>query len=387
MTFNSKAYMESGNGVFGLQFLAFVPAGAAAAVARRNRTAIFALVFGLIYVVVTSLNTQYIRYLYPVYPLFMIVCAEAFGYVEALGRAPRAAMLAVGLALASVNFALTPAGGWILAGFRLDAVLSQTSRDALLKDQVPQRQMIAIVNALAGPGARLAIFGPPVAAGLQGTAIFASWYTEQFAIQISRANSPDEVGRIFSAYGVTHAMVTFNDSDLTQVRSREIFNKYGRKLASHENVILYEIDPALIYLKDLIRNGAFKRGMDGWVLEPTAEIPVEPANGLRVLPGSILRQNLASAVRGGETYRYAVDVVCPKPGATLGIQLNWASNDGIFLGATSDTPSCKAEGRTLLHGLIQAPTLATHAQFIIRPVGATSVEIRGLSFFQREFPQ
>jgi len=114
----------------------------------------------------------------------------------------------IALGLVALNLAWVPAAGWILRDFRPEALIVPGGRELLLRQQVPQRELIAIVNALAGTAAHVAIFGEPVGAELEGEPLYThNWYSWPFHSALAGARSSGEVHAVLEKRAVDFILV------------------------------------------------------------------------------------------------------------------------------------------------------------------------------------
>jgi hypothetical protein len=209
MTFDSGRFMEAQRGSFGFQIVLF---GFAAAVAvllwGRGRLRI-ALVTVAFYIIAVCANIQYIRYLYPVFPLATLVIAAAW----TVPGAPRpvwwrAAILASTLAVIGLNVRYLPSAGWTLKDTDVRAVFNQSARELLLRRSVPERVLVSTVNDLAGADVRVGFIGAPYAAGLRGEAVHSNQYNLTFGREMRGARSTADVRRTFARHSVDYAIVS-----------------------------------------------------------------------------------------------------------------------------------------------------------------------------------
>ena len=264
MTFYSGRYMEAKAGAFGFQFLVFGPVGIAVALMRRSKVLLLASFAGLVYFVAISLNTQYLRYYYPVFPLLVILCTAGFDSFRLLGSSLMARVgLIVAIFVVFLNIVFLPAAGWILPSFDVQAIINESSRNALVRSHAPQRILIETVNKLGGRSANVAIFGAPFAAELQGKPFFANWYNPEFVRILVEADSVEEVLSEFSARQISFAIVEDGSLELFPV-VKDFLTEHGSELLRVNQVALYLIDENISFGAELFSNVTFQRGLEGW---------------------------------------------------------------------------------------------------------------------------
>jgi 4-amino-4-deoxy-L-arabinose transferase-like glycosyltransferase len=206
MTFATASYMEGYDGGLGFQYLIFFPAGLAAAVLARTRSALLAAAVATASGLLFLVSVQYARYVFPALALAMIVCAAALLKPTTLGTATRKWAVVVALAVVPLNLYFMPAGVYGWAGFRLDGLWSRSARHALVDQLAPWWVLNGIVNEQAGRSARVAYLGRMAGAGLEGTPVYAVGWNPSFYAAVTAAKTSDQVMAALRAENVGYAI-------------------------------------------------------------------------------------------------------------------------------------------------------------------------------------
>jgi hypothetical protein len=242
MTFRSSEYMEAQDGAFGFVLVGLAVPGIAAAVSRPNRPLIMALVSGAVCFIGISMNSQYLRYLYPAFPLLIMVCAASLDASPLPDAIWHRLTSFFAFCIILLNLVYAPASGWILPAFDINALLAEEQGWDLVRRDVPQRILVEIVNDMSGGHAGVAFFGPPYGAGLDGTPYYTGGYNLQFTGALYNAPSSSLVANAFRVRGIEYAIV--EDRSLETLPAVTVFLRERADLILRLNhAALYRIRP------------------------------------------------------------------------------------------------------------------------------------------------
>jgi hypothetical protein len=195
IAFDSPKYLESWKGASGFQFVVLGLAGLAAIMLRPRPLTILALAAGMFLIIAISVNTVYIRYLYPAFPLLLLAFAALSPRVEEeadrslFGRSITVILPGLLAGTVVLNLMFLPSAGWILRNFDLDAIFTPDGRQKVILRDVPDRALIDIINAQVGTRARIGVMGHTITAGLHGTPLFGNWYNFRLNQQLMTLSS------------------------------------------------------------------------------------------------------------------------------------------------------------------------------------------------------
>ena len=192
ITFRSDRYLESQAGSFGFQYLLFLPLGIPLLLRRRSYLAAAALGIGLSYALLTCLSVTYLRYLYPVLPLFMIVIA----WVAAELRTQEIRLYRLLQVLAVVTVFLNgyfiPTSSWRQSDLYLN-LFDQGEVSRYIAQAAPQRPLVEHLNKQF-PGAKVAFLDDgPLIAPLEAEVRVVSWHYPEFSERVRAARSAQDL--------------------------------------------------------------------------------------------------------------------------------------------------------------------------------------------------
>lgn len=229
MTFNSQGYLESDNGAMGFALLLLLLPGMLATLLVPRRAPVVALLIAATYTVAITLNMQYIRYLWPVFPLLLIVCAHGLATLE---RLPAGHLLgAAAAALATILGLLTlPSAGWVLKTADLRAAVDPAARHAMLANQASTRLAVDIVNAMGPTKPRVLFGGEPYGAFLRGTAIYAAWYNRTLNADLYQAATPEAVAAILDRQHADYVIAMPKPADPIEAKVASYADTHGTRI-------------------------------------------------------------------------------------------------------------------------------------------------------------
>jgi hypothetical protein len=240
LTFRSHFYFEAADGSFGFHFLVLGLAGLVVGLLRRDRLVAWAALLGVGFFLATAWEVVHIRYLYPVCPLFVVVCSGVY-LVERGRRAVRWLAGGLTLLLIGLNLYYLPAAGWILPSFDTQALFSRGERCRLLDRTAPERRLVEAVNAMAGSNARVVFASSPYATGLQGKPYFLVWYNPTFCVAFNNAPGPEAIRHLFRHVGATHAILHAAPDLPNRAALVEVLQRHATPVMAVQDATLYTL--------------------------------------------------------------------------------------------------------------------------------------------------
>lgn len=331
MTFASERFLESGRGSMGFQFVVFFFAGSVALFRLRHPALLLAFTITAVYVTVVTFQIQYIRYLYPIFPLLTLICGLALSIETRKGWQTAISFLALGVV--ALNAWFMPTASWMVQNLRFNAFVDSAS---VISRQAPQRDLVAIVNGMAGDTSRVAFLGQPSGAGLRGTALYANWYNPRLLKKLREATSVEAVSEIYGALRVSYSIA--DEVGIARFPVVEEFLSRRATVISRVNhAALYKTESSVLYSRELLANNRFKRGLESWMGERAEPL----ADGMRLEASGLLAQPAAEAVRPAASYLYSVKFRCPEGKGSLRLQINWGQEEGRFLQGSASDLRCR----------------------------------------------
>ena len=213
ITFRSDRYLEAQAGSFGFQYLLFLPLSILLLLRRRSYLAAAALGIGLSYGLLICLYMTYLRYLYPVLPLFMIVIAWVAA--ELRTREIRLYKLLQVLAVMGIflNGYFIPAAGWAHRDLYLN-LFDQGEVTRYIEERAPQRPLVEYLNTQV-PGAKVAFFtdGSKIAP-LKAAAVGSSWHFPEFSKRLRAALSAEDLYALMEELSIEYFVAPTADNSL-----------------------------------------------------------------------------------------------------------------------------------------------------------------------------
>jgi hypothetical protein len=240
MTFATDRFLEAQAGALGFAFIALLAAGAVAALLSSLPDVITALLVAGIYSVIVLTQEQYVRYLFPVFPLLLIVCMHALAVMARLHILRP--LLAVGVAaLALLDITRLPSAGWILRDTDLRALFDPQRRQAMLRDQVPERLANEAINALDADAPRVIYASDPYGALLHGTPIYTNWYNLSFATALRDAATAEQIAAVIAAQQADFAVVNTQSEQSNDRKIARFAEQHGTLVATIGRLRLYRL--------------------------------------------------------------------------------------------------------------------------------------------------
>jgi hypothetical protein len=240
MTFDSGTYLQSWTGSMGLVFMALLPAGVVAAILSPMRVTSIALLIAAFYIAVTLSEEQYIRYIFPVFPLLLVICIHG---MATLGRTSwsRIALVVTALVLGGLDIYKLPSAGWILRDFDMRWAFDRTLQHDMLAAEVPERLANDLINAVA-PGRPHVMYAcDPYGSFLRGTPVYTNWYNSQVHAELAAAKTPVQMKSIMDAEQITFAVVN-NTSTLPTDRAVGLYmEQYATLVAQIGRLRIYRL--------------------------------------------------------------------------------------------------------------------------------------------------
>jgi hypothetical protein len=240
LTFHSHRHLEGLDGAMGFHFITLGLAGLVVGILRRDRTVVLAALIGVCCTVISTKTILYLRYIYPLFPLAILVCS-GIGIREAR-RSYHLVVQTLILALIGLNLYCVPTGGHCLQDFRTDALFSDRKRQEIVDTYVPQRHLVDVLNATCGRQTRVLFLGCPYAAGLQGEWRYPYWYGYRLAADLRSSTSVEQFIGLLRREGITHVIVDQGQALAKADVVDQGLKRYGKKMLTVTWCSLYALD-------------------------------------------------------------------------------------------------------------------------------------------------
>ncbi len=241
MTFDSGAYVEGYKGAMGFALLALLLPGIVATALVPRQAPVVCLIVAGVYCAVVLRQIQYIRYLYPVMPLLLVVGAHGLGvlYATRWGR-PFAAT--AGTVAAVLGLLVLPAGAWTLRAANLRAGFDPTERHTMLANQVSTRLAVDAINASGEVRPRVLFGGEPYGAFLRGAWIYTAWYNRELNAALI-ASPDDRTDAILDTQHPGWVIAVPGSTDPVEKKVVGYAQRHGVRMPLPGSSALWRIDP------------------------------------------------------------------------------------------------------------------------------------------------
>jgi hypothetical protein len=326
LAFSASNYMEGYDGATGFALTLLLPAGLlVAAVVGSTKIRVIA-VATLLYALLVLINTRYLRYLFPAFPLLALLLVYPLSVARS---APvRGVYLAIAIAAMAIGVFRIPAAGWILQTFDPMISFSEGAKEALLDAQVPMRRLGRIQAAVANNDARVVMFGQNVGADIRGRPVYVSWYFPRLQDMVFDNATPEAAANALAALDASYVMFDRRDSMKEWAAWETAAQRYGRMIESNDAGVLYEFHADAVPGKGLFPDT--EEPWHGWALSP-AQAEAVTGDSMILPPGSAASRpaDLKDVPAGAEII-LSVEHVCAQP-SKIRLQANWLKADGSFI--------------------------------------------------------
>lgn len=187
VTFNSSAYLEGTLGSIGFTLLALLTAALVAIILYGNYIVRLLTLTSFLVFCLTFLKLSYLRYVYPIMPLFFLLIA--YGLTIAMGKSRRfgTAYGVVLLLTIPLNVLFLSSSIWAHRDFPIwNRYIRMMTEKEFVEIKSPVRRAVDYINSMERSSElAVAFFSTPAAAGLRAKPLFPNWYNSKFAVDIS----------------------------------------------------------------------------------------------------------------------------------------------------------------------------------------------------------
>ena len=222
ITFNSSDYLEARNGIVGLQWLAIFPASVLLLIASKNKTGLLFTFFGVGILCVVFQFQSYLRYVYPSFAIMTATTVLIFSDSSIATNYLRNFLKAVFVICLIANSAILYQHEYHYKTTTLATVTNSTDRDKFLRNSIPIRAAVDLVNKVNVEQKPVVILGAPLVSGLNADAIHSVWYNTFFAIKVRNIKSKKEFSELMHLNGSEFLLL---DDNWWETEQRTIVQK------------------------------------------------------------------------------------------------------------------------------------------------------------------
>jgi len=373
MTFHSGKYLESRPGSSGFQWLLlFLPIFLLLLV-RKHRKGMTLLAIGGLATALVFHSTAYLRYIFPVFA----VLAAAIGVGMSLANTSSilkrvlqyAALFTVALNLFFLN------AGAFYGDFALTSILGKSIREQYLLGRLPIRAAVGVVNELNIGRSPVAVFGPPMTAGLASDGLYANWYNYAFQASMDSVKTEQDLVNSLMASNVDFIIL---DSGWTGGKDKlELIEQVTEKVAEFGGVAVRRLKDDYRFKTEMLVNPDFT-SITGWSLSGGARYDSDEGI-VSVSVGSPAIQVIS--VSPSRRYLGNVTARCDREVTQGRGQVNWLDASDNFIMTNIRTFDCSASWET--HSMdVTAPSNAVKAVVYATVHTTTSLQYKSISFRQ-----
>ncbi|RTQ34432.1 glycosyl transferase [Variovorax gossypii] len=363
VTFHSDAFLESWPGASGFQWmLLLLPAVVLVAGKGRSR-ALAILLAGAVSAVVTFQSIAYLRYIFPAVVLMVALIATAFSQEDNTSLIEKRVLWVAGSVVILLNLVFLKSAthyGDIVA----QPLLSSAGREAFLRERLPIRSAVDVVNKLNLDDAPVAMFSSPLGAGLHSNALHPSWYNLNFERAVSDADTAGAMARAVVLAGGDYLILDAGWGAPTQ---RRLIEDASDLVIAFAPIAVRRVKDQYRFAQELLRNPGFAAG-DGWSLP--ADIADVRAGSISVNVTTVATQQVP--VIAGRRYKNSVKSACGRQPTQGRLQVNWMDAAGHFIGTSIQVFECTADAKTYSME-VRAPRNAATA--VVYASGQTDVPV------------
>ena len=261
MASNSSMFMEGKNWTFGVQHaLLFIPVAIEIFLRRKN----VALVqYGLAIVIFSVLvfsQMHYIRYLYPMFPIYAILVASFLH--RANSREMKKLVYAVSILVIAINLVNVKSLN-MLYSFDFKSWAPVETRNFV---DYSEKSLNETVNLEYGKSAKVLYLHRAYSAGLDGTALNYHWASHSITAAVDSSKNLMDVARLIREFGITHIILDEDISKSTPSLFTSAVASISRLQRQVGSSQLWKISAFIIIGEEIKLNGKHAKDylLSGW---------------------------------------------------------------------------------------------------------------------------
>ncbi len=351
VTFHTNRFLESMAGASGFQWLLLFIPGICIGVLSFQKKALALYIMTIMSVVMTFNFTTYLRYVLPAFAWGTAAICSTFSSYIFLSSYLRIAYQIVGLAVIGLNLFFFKSGTYY-GDIALTAVVGSSGRQAYLEKKLPIRNAVELVNHLNIQQTPVAVFAPPLTAGIKSDALYPNWYNHSFQKIITESKTTDELVRVLLENEVDYVIF---DSSWEARERKELIEGTTDKIAEFGTVAVRKVKETQRFRKELVLNPEFS-SYDGWIL--SSEANKQRLEGITASSSTPAYQTVS--ISQGQRYLLSATAECGESNGQGRLQVNWLDSKSKFIKTDIRVFECVQGSAT--HSMeVQAPRNASKA--------------------------
>jgi len=337
-TFESGKYLEAKDGASGFQWLLLYVPAAIALFAAKNRKGIALMLVGSLIVAFVFQSVSYFRYAFPAWAILAAAMGVALSTALTARKVMKYPGYAAALAAVLLNIVFLNAGAQY-SDFALQSLGDETHRKNYLRERLPIRSAVDLVNQLNTGRAPVAVFSPPMTAGLSADALYPSWYNNAFQGEVAAVKTEQGVSDILLHRNVLFVILDSNWNGVGNARgpeTRAFIEKASEQIAEYGSLSVRKVKEEYRFKTELLNNPDFT-SIQGWSLAPGATFNPDTKS---ILVSNAAAASQSVAIISGRRYLNTIVARCAKETSLGRIQINWLDADGQFVATNINTFEC-----------------------------------------------
>ncbi len=322
ITFDSGRYLEGKPGAAGFQWLLLLLPSIALFITTWNRRGLVLIIVGVLSVALTFQQTAYLRYIFPAYVILCAAIGFALSVIFTNGSVISHRFVVIISTITVFFNILFFKTGTHYGNIALKPLLSEAGRYRYLQHRLPVRNAVDLVNQLNINKTPVAVFAPPLMAGLHSDALYPSWYNHKFQSLIQSADTANTIADVLFSKGVDYIIL---DEHWGKLEKRLIINKVTKEILDLGSISVRVLREEYQFNTELLNDTGFSEG-GSWQLSEGAKV---------VINGVIIRRKSAAIqvvpVTPGGHYLFTVKASCLSKPAKGRLQINWLDIESRFL--------------------------------------------------------
>jgi len=353
ITFDSGSYLESMPGAAGFQWLLLLLPAMVLFTITWDRRKLALVIIGLLAVVLTFHHTAYLRY---VLPSFVILSAAIGAFISVIlsnrGALLQGIVLIVTVSSILLNLLFFKSGTYY-GHISYKPLKSMEARAQYLRDRLPIRNAVSLVNQLNANRTPVAVFAPPLTAGLHSDALYPNWYNHMFYSLVNSADNEEALAGILLSKGVDYVIV---DENWGSLEKREIIYKAAQEVSNIGSISVRILRNDYRFNTELLNDTVF-----------SADYHWHLSKGAKMIADGVLVNVVSNAfqvvhVMPVRRYLLTIQAGCANEVTQGRLQVNWIDEDSNLINANIKVFDC-------------AKTPSSHAMEVVAPQHAVNAVI------------
>ncbi|MCH9789242.1 MAG: glycosyl transferase [Planctomycetes bacterium] len=321
--FHTGEFLESHAGGSGFQWLLLLLPAIGFLVLNKNKRISLVLAVAAMSLLLTFQSVSYLRYVFPEWLLLTVVlgCSLFNGIVrESIFQKT---VVYLGLMTLGLNLIFFNSAAFY-GDFGLKPLLSDSHRKTFLKQRLPVRNAVEIVNQLNSEKSAVAIFAHPLVAGLSADALHSSWYNFHFQKLMDSAQDEETLATTLSKEGVNYVIM---HSTWGTDEKRKLINKVTDPISETGDVAIRRLRDDYRFSNELLQFPEFQK-LTFWTLGENVGFD-DLEHYVSVSVESPAYQTIA--VMPNKQYKNQVTTRCSSSAGQARMQINWLDANGKYI--------------------------------------------------------